>query len=53
MQTGWFQDNDGKWYYLDDTKGANEGSMLTGTHKLTYQGETAMHTFGADGAWTG
>ena len=30
MQTGWFQDTDGRWYYLDKNVGGPQGAMKTG-----------------------
>jgi hypothetical protein len=47
MKTGWFQDSDGKWYYLDDIT----GKMLTGEHKLDWNGTTSTHVFDSSGAW--
>ena len=38
METGWFQDNDGKWYYLS----TDTGEMVTNT---TIDG----YVIGADG----
>ena len=35
MLTGWFQDKDGSWYYLNDASDGNLGMMLTGWHKTS------------------
>ena len=45
MRTGWYQDNDGNWYYLDTTN----GNMFTGDHEI--EGKTEM--FADNGVWKG
>ena len=35
MLTGWFQDKDGSWYYLNDASDGNLGMMLTGWQKTS------------------
>lgn len=30
MKTGWYQNEDGTWYFFDTRKGANEGTLLKG-----------------------
>lgn len=46
MITGWFEGNDGKIYYFNEEKGANEGALLTG--KIQIAGKS--YNFGSDGA---
>ena len=66
MVTGWMQTQDGKWYFFDDTKGANEGKMSLGWTKVAnswyyFTSNGSMLTNGttpdgfkvnADGTWT-
>jgi FOG: Glucan-binding domain (YG repeat) len=59
MKTGWTQDSDGKWYYLN-----NSGAMQTGwindngtwyylsqSGAMLYNASVDGYTLGADGAW--
>jgi glucan-binding YG repeat protein len=32
MRTGWFQDSDGSYYYLNSASDGTRGKMLTGWH---------------------
>ncbi len=46
MVTGWLQSNDGKWYFFNDTKDANEGKMSLGWKQVGGQ----WYYFNADGS---
>ena len=45
MRTGWYEDKDGKWYYLDNTN----GDMFTGKHEIDGQ----WSEFADSGEWLG
>ena len=51
MQTGWFLDRDGKWYYLNPKSDGTMGRVVTGWHFISgswyYFNQVSDGTYGA------
>ncbi len=50
MDTDWFCDLDGKWYYLNPISDGWKGRMLTGWAYLSWEDQDSWYYFNADGS---